>query len=423
MPSTPSRAHSADSHSSAEYTNVCRASIKRKLSQSQSQPRMARSNASSDNDEDGDASSPQRGRQARRQEKEESESGSELDVSDDQEDDSDSTRIRKREARDSHAKKSIRKRYRRLQEAADGLRTDLTNTTMEALGDVLDRSNKAFDKVQGPAEAVLDSKVLIATSEAGALKARQLKIDADAFDTDEFLVRLAHFMGGRVIGTGGRAGGRRGRRAGSDEEEEEKPWAWGKVGKVLSGESKRPAILEHMYGPLQLEIKEKKARTQRQKAKFDESQKMRPEELHAEDVAKNENETGKVTARIAKRLMAVAGEEGIPYLRFIINPHSFSQTVENMFYFSFLVREQKVALEVDDNPESPWAGDMIAYVVDPGQAAATLKSAETVKHQVVLELTQDVWKEAIEAYDIDEPMIPMREDFVPATANGKKKWG
>lgn len=149
-----------------------------------------------------------------------------------------------------------------------------------------------------------------------------------------------------------------------------------------------------------------------------------------------------------------------------------------MFYFSFLVREQKVALEVDDNPESPWEGDMIACellladlsgsftrdecaadtnardpsldCVDPAQAAATLKTAEISKHQVVLELTQEVWKvsnpasqvrisccpradftitdgqqtqEAIEAYDIDEPMIPMREDFVPATANGKKKWG
>jgi len=31
-----------------------------------------------------------------------------------------------------------------------------------------------------------------------------------------------------------------------------------------------------------------------------------------------------------------------------------------MFYFSFLVREQKVALEVDDDADSPWYEDMIA---------------------------------------------------------------
>lgn len=96
----------------------------------------------------------------------------------------------------------------------------------------------------------MDSRVLIATSEAGALKARQLKIDADAFDTDEFLIRLTHFMGGSV-GAGARAA-RRNRRAAQDDSDDdmandvEKPWAWGKVGKVLSGESKRPPILDHM---------------------------------------------------------------------------------------------------------------------------------------------------------------------------------
>lgn len=35
----------------------------------------------------------------------------------------------------------------------------------------------------------------------------------------------------------------------------------------------------HRYGPLQLEIKEKKARTQRAKNKVDEADRMRPEEV------------------------------------------------------------------------------------------------------------------------------------------------
>ncbi|GAA6015967.1 hypothetical protein JCM11491_007128 [Sporobolomyces phaffii] len=373
---------------------------------------MARSDASDASDHHGS-----------HQHDDDSDPGSELEVSSDDANDSEGTRIRKNDARGAHAKKQIRQKYRRLQEAADGLRTDLTNTTMKSLGDVLKRSNKTFDKVRGPAEAILDSKVLIATSEAGALKARQLKIDADAFDTDEFLVRLANFMG-QSVGAASRAE-RRNRRVARDDSEnggaDETPWLWGKVGKVLSGESKRPAVLEHMYGPLQLEIKEKKARTQRQKQKFDESQRMRPEEILATDVAKNNIESGKVTARIAKRLRDIAGDKGIPYLRFIVNPHSFSQTVENMFYFSFLIKEQKVALEIDDDPESPYFEDMITYVVDPVQAAATLD--KIVPHQVVLELTQAVWREAIEAYDIDEPMIPTREGFVPPTAGGKKKWG
>ncbi|GAA6062855.1 hypothetical protein JCM10212_006108 [Sporobolomyces blumeae] len=355
----------------------------------------------------------------------ESHDQSEQDDDDDDEMD-EAARIRKRQQREAAKKKALRQKYRTLQTEVDNIRGDLANTSVAALKDQVTKANHLFSKVETPAEAVLDSRVLIATSEAGALKARQLKIDADAFDIDEFLVRLGHFMSGSVAANG-RAQARRAFRAnrGSDDEGPAggMPWAWGRVGKVLLGESRRPAILEHMYGPLQLEIKEKKQRTQRQRQKIDESQRMRPEELHAEDVAKNENETGKVTARIAKHLQTVAGTRGIPYLKFIVNPDSFSQTVENMFYFSFLVREQKVALEVDDDEESPFYGDMIAYVVDQESAAQVVKDSNVVKHQVVLELTQEVWQEAIEVYDITEPMIATRDAFVPPTQNGKIKWG
>lgn len=49
----------------------------------------------------------------------------------------------------------------------------------------------------------------------------------------------------------------------------------------------------------------------------------------------------------------------MPYLEFIVNPDSFAQTVENVFYFSFLVKEGKVAIEIDDTEGSPNQGDAI----------------------------------------------------------------
>lgn len=42
-----------------------------------------------------------------------------------------------------------------------------------------------------------------------------------------------------------------------------------------------------------------------------------------------------------------------------MNPDSFSQTTENLFYFSFLVREAKAAIEMDEDESSPFYGDMI----------------------------------------------------------------
>lgn len=50
--------------------------------------------------------------------------------------------------------------------------------------------------VKTPSEAVLDSKMLMMQSDMGAMKARQLKIDANAFDTDDFLSKALLFLGG-----------------------------------------------------------------------------------------------------------------------------------------------------------------------------------------------------------------------------------
>lgn len=99
---------------------------------------------------------------------------------------------------------------------------------------------------------MLDSRVLLTASDAGALKARQLKLDANAFDTDEFLVKLAHFMGGAP--GGGRATQRR-QVGDSDEEdsdeaadarEREVGLRWERVGRVLIRESRRAPTIDFM---------------------------------------------------------------------------------------------------------------------------------------------------------------------------------
>lgn len=104
--------------------------------------------------------------------------------------------------------------------------------------------------VKAPAEAILDSKILVAASGAGALKARQLKLDANAFDTVEFLNKLVLFMGGR-LGAQGQKKGKGKRRADEDEDEDDGEdgagLKWGRVGRVLSGESRRPATMDFMW--------------------------------------------------------------------------------------------------------------------------------------------------------------------------------
>jgi non-structural maintenance of chromosomes element 4 len=74
--------------------------------------------------------------------------------------------------------------------------------------------------------------------------------------------------------------------------------------------------------------------------------------LTEDDIKKSENELVKTVQSLSVLLEQHASspledyqhpdpenpEVGIDFLRFIVNPNSFSQTVENMFYFSFLTR-------------------------------------------------------------------------------------
>lgn len=80
--------------------------------------------------------------------------------------------------------------------------------------------------VKKTTEAVLDSRVLLAASDAGALKARQLKIDTNAFDVDDFFQKLARFMGGRV---------NKANRLNVNQS----PLKWERAGRVLGAQSRR----------------------------------------------------------------------------------------------------------------------------------------------------------------------------------------
>jgi hypothetical protein len=50
-----------------------------------------------------------------------------------------------------------------------------------------------------------------------------------------------------------------------------------------------------------------------------------------------------------EKLLLDAGP--INLFKFVVNPHSFAQSVENIFYLSFLIRDAKVALETNDDGE------------------------------------------------------------------------
>ncbi len=107
-------------------------------------------------------------------------------------------------------------------------------------------------------------------------------------------------------------------------------------------------------------------------------------------------------------------EDPVCYFNFVLNPQSFSKSVENMFHFSFLIKENRASLELDED------GKGLPFV-------RPLKVRQTIqremqdenagkKHQAILSLTYDDWEDLVEQLEIKKPMIKH-----PSTEELKKK--
>jgi len=80
---------------------------------------------------------------------------------------------------------------------------------------------------------------------------------------------------------------------------------------------------------------------------------------------------------------------------------SFAQSVENMFYLSFLIRDGKVSLDTDEKGEPTIC---CCEQPTPDDYTQGLR-----KQQIVFELDMATWKRAIDVFQIKEPTIPTRE--------------
>lgn len=54
---------------------------------------------------------------------------------------------------------------------------------------------------------------------------------------------------------------------------------------------------------------------------------------------------------VAEILEREGGQEGVNLFHFLINPQSYTQTVENIFYTSFLIKEKRAAIDYDEDEE------------------------------------------------------------------------
>ncbi|KAI8995232.1 Nse4 C-terminal-domain-containing protein [Trametes punicea] len=291
---------------------------------------------------------------------------------------------------DPEEARNLRRQYRHLEQEL----TEIQDLSTDEVAEKLRSANHLFNKVQGINEATNDSGLLVTISHISAAKARAMKSGSVAFDVDDFVARLITYMGGRKPVS---------LADGADEDEdtseydEGAPLDWERIARRALAKSRRVPAIDFMLGPLSIEAK-KRAAAKRAKLEKNKEDMKKPQEITEDDITRSENETTKNVATL-ERLLENTGSVNL--FKFIVNPNDFGQSVENLFYLSFLIRDGKCALEIQEGTGEP----IIMLCEQPTQEDY---EAGLVKHQIVMEFDMETWRRAIEVFEIRDPMIPPR---------------
>ncbi|KAK3804210.1 hypothetical protein RRG08_040719 [Elysia crispata] len=298
---------------------------------------------------------------------------------------------------DEIERREIRERYRQFQDELSEQILEVVNPNNEEdlLFEKLQTVDRLFKPVKNTREAALDSTSLVNISELGKKKAQALKTDFLRFNAADFCDKV------RIKVSNGIS---KKENYGLSHDD------WVKLGRTITPFFRSTPVLNFMCGAFQRDVVPKKKRTVKEKETESESSKVtKPAQLSSFE----ETERGELTtAQVEHLLKTLWGvyerneKQPICFFEFVTNPNSYGQTVENIFYASFLVRDGHAFVSLDDE-ELP--------VIEPLQkdlndATSSAQQQAGQKQQIVMTLTPAEWRDIVKSFKIEVPLIqPMKQ--------------
>ncbi|XP_034753428.1 non-structural maintenance of chromosomes element 4 homolog A isoform X2 [Etheostoma cragini] len=298
------------------------------------------------------------------------------------------------EENDPGLRREIRSKYRDLINSVTQNREDMLSPSNNKLTEVLQEAVKLFKDVRQPREAALDAHLLVVATDLGNEKASQLFTEGTTFDPTAFSEHLLSFMGLNRL---------------EDDEDEQQNGsavdgylpqdAWHRVARRAEGCFRTAPSFHYMMGSFHAEPPPPKQRIERQrKAPSKEAKRIMPTQLKKMEDSHQEA-TEKEVERILGYLKSYYQDDPtspISYYEFVIDPKSFSRTVENIFHMSFLIRDGLARMYLD-NDKLPCIAPVEEGEVDAGGSYS--------RKQCIVSISPKIWKELIDAFDIRDTMI------------------
>ncbi|KAJ5280115.1 hypothetical protein N7478_005487 [Penicillium angulare] len=358
---------------------------------------------------------------------------------------------------DPQERRRLRKGFRDLTHLFNDSRTEYMRTGNNGILETLEKANELYVDVKQTSDATLDSRLLVNAADLSHKRTAQLALgNAHAgLDVDEFVSKCISYMRrGPDLESSALNATRHRRHAAtqrdsddSDEEDNGDAMNWDWLGRAACvPHNARPVVSGWLLGPLSVQKRARQVTQRRGNEQFDATQTVKPLDLQQEDLgqqdsvnltqicsdinkllAKYQDETQEKVDEILNDILAKSGEPspakiqevmdeynladdtGVPFFKFCINPDSFGQSVENLFYVSFLVRDGTAGIG-EDSRGLPTLHSTTPY--QPNEA----HRQGVVKRQAVVSLDFDTWQELIDVYGIKKPIIPHRKESDQETA-------
>lgn len=291
-----------------------------------------------------------------------------------------------------------KKKYKELLEegAQLGLRAETADPveTFQAVQKIMETSNalqnegRIKDRAENATEVLMDAQVLRMSHDV--VHAAMQRMGNSEFSDEEFVgVILSSFDTDQGIEN------------------------WDKLTREAASVFFMSKHSQSLYGAFEHEPvvvqKEAKQRTQRQRQDYGEAKK--PDTVDKLQKKEKSAQTVNLIFNQILKIYEQRRQKPIPYYELIIDPEDFMNTVDNAFQISFLIRDGRVALVSDENHEP------ILRPTTQQENEQAQRMNETT--QAILGLNPKKWREMIERFQVDEPMLYLNREELNMTQSQK----